>query len=105
MGEFYSVFTVPSSAEAADVTVDNSAGTADLTATLFASKTVARQAVILYPKGVNDAKVFIGGVGTELFELEPGRAYVIKDKVDLSKVSVRVPAGVIATFKVLYQRE
>lgn len=94
----------PNNIYSATVTIDNSAGTGDLVQALFASATPSRSAVIKrVSSGTGDGTViYLGGGASQDMDFAVGD--VLKTEIDdLSKVYVRVPAGVTAVLKVLWE--
>lgn len=91
----------PTVLKSADVVIDNSGGSEDLTRALFTASTPSHYATIYRDPG-DSGTVYVGDDTTQVFPFNPG------DKIetmmsDLSMIYVRVPAGVVATIHVLWE--
>lgn len=93
--------STPSTINSALVTIDNSAGTADLVQALFATSTPARKAVIKVRSLANVSAVYVGSAAAQELSMSVGDSLSLEID-DLSKVYVRVPAGGVAELEVLW---
>lgn len=95
----------PTEIHSSEITIDNSAGTADLVQPLFSTSTPSKTAALRrVSSGVGDTvPIYLGGAA-ETPALSLGVGDTIQLSInDLSKVYVRVPAGVTAKLQVIWE--
>jgi len=93
-------FVKTNSIDSFDINIDNSTGTSDVVQPISDTSLQVKHAVIL--NDVSSGTIYIGGSQNQKFPLTAGSAYKTFIN-DLSKVYVRVPAGVSATIHIIYE--